>query len=212
MDDGAMVEMIERAMRGDEDALTQLLEDHGPVVRRHIGFSLGAQWQSAIDVDDIMQVTYVEAFLRIGRLESRTAAGFGAWLRQIAKNNMLDAIRALEAEKRPSPRQRVRNSALGGPDQNSYMALVEVLGATSKTPSREAAAQEAQVFLEKALGELPDDYEKVIRLYDLEMRPASEVAIALGRSEGAVYMLRARAHDCLRDVMGKPSKFFTHWA
>ena len=61
-----------------------------------------------------------------------------------------------------------------------------------------------------ALGSLPGDYEKVVRMYDLEGRPIGEVAAELGRSEGAVYMLRARAHDRLREQMGPASKFFTH--
>jgi RNA polymerase sigma-70 factor, ECF subfamily len=84
-----------------------------------------------------------------------------------------------------------------------------MLGATSLTPSRVVAKEEAGTFLEAALKGLPPDYEKVVRLYDLEGRSIAEVAAALGRSEGATWMVRARAHDRLRESMGGESRFFS---
>jgi DNA-directed RNA polymerase specialized sigma24 family protein len=39
-------------------------------------------------------------------------------------------------------------------------------------------------------------------MFDLEGRPVQQIASALQRSEGAVYMLRARAHDRLREILG----------
>ena len=48
-----------------------------------------------------------------------------------------------------------------------------------------------------------------MRLYDLECQPPQQVAEALGRSVGAVHMLRARAHDRLRELLGSASKFFS---
>ena len=50
----------------------------------------------------------------------------------------------------------------------------------------------------------------MIRLYDLEGRPIAEVAAEMGRSSGAVHMLRARAHDRLRELLGPESAFFTN--
>jgi RNA polymerase sigma factor (sigma-70 family) len=80
---------------------------------------------------------------------------------------------------------------------------------TTTTPSRQAARREAVEILERTLAKLPTDYAKVVRLYDLECRPIAEVARELGRSEGAVYMLRARAHEWLRETMGTESQFFS---
>ena len=50
----------------------------------------------------------------------------------------------------------------------------------------------------------------LVRLYDLQCRDITEVCTQLGKSSGAVYMLRARAHDRLRENMGGASQFFTH--
>ena len=107
--------------------------------------------------------------------------------------------------KRPGPTKRITAQS----HEQSMAAFVEVLGATSTTPSRVAARGEGVRHLQAALATLPPDYEKVVRMYDLESKPIAEVAAALGRSEGAAWMLRARAHDRLREVMGEPNRFFS---
>ncbi len=86
---------------------------------------------------------------------------------------------------------------------------VEPPGTVGTTPSRHAARGEAHTALERAIAQLPEAYERVVRMYDLECRPAEEVAEALQRSVGAVFMLRARAHERLHEVMGDTSKYFT---
>lgn len=152
-----------------------------------------------------MQVTYLEAFLRITHLAATDAGQFVAWLRRIAENNLRDAVRILEADKRPNPSKRVT----AGRGSDSSFALLEMLAVQSQTPSRVAANDEAVTWLNRALGDLPPDYEKVVRQYDLEGRPVEEVARALNRTAGAVYMLRARAHDRLQELMGGPTRFFS---
>jgi DNA-directed RNA polymerase specialized sigma24 family protein len=92
------------------------------------------------------------------------------------------------------------------------VALYELLGATSTTPSRVVAGQEGQTLLQSALEELPPDYAKVVRLHDPEGRSGPEVAVAMGRSRGAIFMLLARAHDQLRQRPGTATKFFNHGA
>ena len=89
------------------------------------------------------------------------------------------------------------------------MALYELIGATHTTPSRRAARREACTALERAIEQLPDAYQKVVRMYDLEGRPIDEVVQALGKSEGALYMIRARAHRQLCEIIGAASKYLS---
>ncbi len=199
-------ELVARAVAGDADALSTLLEEYGPQVRRKLVIS--SAWQSALDSADVMQVTYVEAFLRIGQLAARDVRGFAAWLMGLAQNNLRDAIKQLKRRKRPDPRRRIT----AGPNQESYAVLLDAVGFTTHTASRSAAAREAQRLLQAAVARLPESYQKVVRLYDLEGRPTNEVAEALARSPGAVYMLRARAHDRLHELLGSTSKFFSNRA
>ncbi len=200
--------LLAKARGGDRTALMGLLEHCGPRVRERIVPKIGGWLQAHLDADDVMQVTYLEVVLRLDRFTSGGVSGFIAWVTRLAENNLIDAVRSLEASKRPSPRKRVSQARRAGGE--SYLGLVEMLGATYTTPSRDAAKQEAKSFLEIALDKLPPDYAKVIRMYDLKGCPIEEVGEALGRSRGAVYMLRARAHERLREAIGTESQFFSY--
>lgn len=198
--------LIQRAIAGDRGAAAELLKVHGPVVRARLSGKLSPVWQSVLEPDDIMQVTYMEAFMRIERFQPRHEGSFVAWLSHIAENNLRDAVKELERQKRPNPRNRVQ----AGRGDDSYVALVELLGATVTTPSLVAARFEVKTALDQALEKLPTDYAKAVRMYHLEGRDCKEVAEALGRSQGAVYMLLARAQDRLKDILGSSSKFFSN--
>lgn len=193
---------VQAAVGGDVAAMTALLQECAPEVERSL--SIGREWQSVLEPADVMQVTYIEAFLRIGQFDASRADAFAPWLRRIAENNLRDAIRGLQAQKRPQPAARVALTA--GAD--SQDVLLAELGVTTTTPSRHATREERSSRLKAALDALPDDYGQVVRLYDLECLPIAEVAERMGRSAGAVHMLRARAHDRLRPLLGTESAWF----
>ncbi|MCZ6653780.1 MAG: RNA polymerase sigma factor [Planctomycetota bacterium] len=198
--------LLTQAAAGDKDALSEVLDRFGPQVEHQLESKIGQQWRGALDAEDIMQVTFLEVFLQIDRLESSGPSGFVAWLTRIADNNLYDAIRALQADKRPQPNKRVQMPSR----DESCVALIEALGGTLTTPSRQFARREAADLVQSAINRLPDDYQQVIRLYDLEGRSGPQVAEAMGKSRGAVHMLRARARDHLRDELGPASVFFSH--
>ena len=195
-------ERIRAAVAGDADAMTELLSEHGPEVERSL--SIGREWRSVLEPADVMQVTYLEAFLEIGKYDANRAPPFRAWLQRIAENNLRDAIRGLQRRKRPQPAMRVQAPA--GAD--STFELYNNLGVTTTTPSRYATAQERLTALDAALEALPDDYGQVIRLYDLQGLPIAEVCTQMNRSTGAVHMLRARAHERLRELLAPESGNF----
>lgn len=199
-------QLLEQAMKGDTSSLAKLLELCAPKVRPRIEGRISPAHRSSLDADDVMQVTYVEAVMRLSRFKGGGASGFLAWLTRMAENNLIDAIRSLEAARRPDPSRRVANA---GGTSGSVVALIDLLSGTMTTPSRHAAKDEAASHLDRALSSLPKDYEKVVRLFDLEGLEMTEVAHRLGKSEGAAYMLRARAHDRLREAMGPAAKFFS---
>ncbi len=199
-------DLLTKAIAGDADALGRLLECHGPQVRQQL--RVHRKWQSVLSADDVIQVTYLEAFLRIGHFTPHGEKSFRGWLRRIAENNLRDAIKELERVKRPQPQKRVEVPA----GEDSTIALIELLGGTVTTPSRVAARREACHLMEKAIRSLPEDYQRVVQEHDLQGRSASDVASSMGRSRGAVFMLLARAHDRLKEALGSESKFFTNHA
>jgi RNA polymerase sigma-70 factor (ECF subfamily) len=198
-------DLAARAVAGDDKAFAALLKRHGPTVRDRIKHGIGQHWRSVLDEDDVMQVTYLEAALKLHTFSDRGEGSFTAWLQRIADNNLRDSIRGLERAKRPDPRRRLADKPAG----ESYAALVEIMGFTLTTPSVQAAKGEMVTELDKALAKLPPDYEKVLRLYDLGGKDIEEVASQLGKSQGAVYMIRARAQERLGEVIGNESRFFS---
>jgi len=197
--------LLAKATGGDQMAMIELLRRHGPTVRSRIATKISPIWQSMIEPDDVLQVTYVEAVMDIGRFQPRHEGSFLAWLTLLAENNLRDAIKELDRAKRPSPRKRVES----GPSDESYVALVELMGVTLTTPSIQAAKGEIKTALDAALDRMPPDYARVIRLYDLAGRSIEDVATDMGKSHGAVFMLRARAHDRLKQTLGNESQFFS---
>ncbi len=197
--------LLHDAVEGDSRALGSLLEHFGPRVASHLNDRTASMWRGSIQVEDVMQVTFLEAFLKIEHLEARDSNTFLSWLRRIADNNLADATRGLQAEKRPHPSSR----ASGLDSSGGFSDLLELLASAGTTPSRRLARKEAAQIVKAAVDRLPRDYRRVLELYDLQGRSGPEVAKEIGRSRGAVHMLRARALDRLREELGPQSLFFT---
>lgn len=198
----AVDELVPRAVVGDQAALVALLEESGPLVREALQRSYRWRLSAEVDLDDVMQVTYMEAFLRIEAFTPGGPGAFGGWLRRIAENNMRDAIRKSDiAEQRRWPSAAARGDSCRG--------LVELVSG-GDSPSRVAGRAEAAGLLEAGLRRLPADYERVLRLYDLKGHSGPEVAWLMGRSHGAIKMLVARARERLAQVLGAGGNFSSH--
>lgn len=188
--------LVLAAVSGDSDALEELLEASGGSVRGAL--DIAPRWRRAFDPDDVLQVTFLEAFLRIGTLRGSTRPEFIAWLQRIADNNVRGAIRAMERDKRPESRERLTS----GPGGESSRTLLARLAEDEPSIGTRLGDSEILEALKAAVARLPQSYRDVVRGVDLEERPAAEVAAELGRSIGAVYMLHSRALDRLRELMG----------
>jgi RNA polymerase sigma-70 factor (ECF subfamily) len=195
--------LIQQAVSGDESALTTLLERAGMQLHAELEARIGTPYRGVVDAADIVQITCLEAFLRIRSFVPAGPGSFLNWLRRISQNNLRDAIKELERDKRPSPRRNV--SAAGGDE--SYIHLIERVAGTTTTVSRAAGRNELTQIVDETLRKLPADYERVLRLYELEGRSAPEVASEMGRSHGAVRMLLARARDCLAEALGSAARY-----
>jgi RNA polymerase sigma-70 factor (subfamily 1) len=200
-------QLLQAAAQGDRNALAALLKAYGPRVRQ--GLHIERTWQAMLDPADVMQVTYLEAFLHIGDLQARTPEAFEAWLTRLAQNNLRDGVKELRRLKRPSSRRQIQPRATS----NSGISLLDQFcSAPGKSPSRDAASREARQLLTGALESLPQPYAEVLRLRDLEGQTVAEAATRLGRSPGAVCMLRVRAMQQLRALLGPESHFFSDGA
>jgi RNA polymerase sigma factor (sigma-70 family) len=161
-----------------------------------------------LSVDDVLQVTYLEVFIRIRQFRPGTVETLLRWLKKSTDHNLIDAIRLLKADKRPPPARAV-TAAIGA---DSFTNFVVGLAGTGTSPPSAAIRTDLQRCVETAMKELPPIYADVIRHYDLEGKSIDEVCQIVGRSRGAVHMLRARAHDRMRELLGTASKYFSSGA
>lgn len=198
-------QLLDRAIRGDRDALVELLKRHGSAARRDLAGRIPQRWQAVLSEDDVMQQAYANAAAGIARFEATEEGAFAKWLTAIARRALNDALKGLEAEKRGGDRRRIQPRA----SDESFVDLWELLSNPGTTPSGQAARGEARTALERGIAQLPGVYARVVMMYDLEGRAVGEVAEALGRSPGAIYMLRSRAHEMLHQLMGRTSQFFS---
>lgn len=200
--------LINRSAEGDTDALAELLVACDGRLRSRLQGQISRRYRSAFSIDDVLQVTYLEVFLRIGSFRPNGDCAFLNWLTRIAENTLRNAIRELNCQKR-LPRERLVAPPLG---DDSYVTLIETLAGSQSTPSRHVAREEGRAAIEAALEIMPPDYASVIRMFHLEGRTLSQISGELGRSEGAVFMLKSRAWDQLAQLLGDATKFFSHSA
>ena len=133
-------DLLAKARSGDSRSLAALLEELTPELRRRIASKMDGPWRSLVDEDDILQVTFIEACTRLEKFTGGGSSGFLAWLTRMADNNRIDAVRSLEGAKRPGPSKRVHAAEA----DDSAIALIELMGGTSHTPSRSVARGEAR--------------------------------------------------------------------
>ncbi len=201
---GSIADLIKQAHSGDRRALGELLEQHGPAIRRKLRGAIPKRWQALLSIDDVLQQTYIDAFLDIGDFVGLRSEAFAGWLSTMARRNLHDAIRMLSADKRGGNRNRLARPM----SDESFNLLFELVSGTRSTPSRTAEKAEVRAFLEDALRRLPLDYRQVVVLFELDGLRAEQIAKMLNRSTGAVYMLRARALDKLATFLGPASRYF----
>ena len=187
--------LVERAVGGCADALEQLLRANLDTLRAAL--HIDARWQRCLDFDDVVQVTSLEAFLRIGTLSQPTLPAFRAWLRRIAEHNLVDAVRGLERQKRPDAQDRVTH----GPEGQSARTLLLAVAGEQVPAGGRAALDEELARMRAALLRLPASYRDVLERVDLADATVREVADATGRTPGAVHMLRSRALERLRELL-----------
>ena len=200
--------MAAETKQPNQQDLMTLMEKYGLEIRRRIAAEIPAVYRSLLDADDVMQETYTDAFLAADRDHLPQIRAFRAWLHKIAECNLRDALKHLDAYKRGEVRQRRDLHSQG----DSYNVLYEELVPDSrsyggKTPSNENILNERRKAVMAAVNRLPDPHRTVILLYDIEERSIDEVALNIGRSVGATYMIRYRALEMLREILGSGSRF-----
>lgn len=140
---------IARAAEGEKRDMEELLRRLEPELRG--GVKIPPRWARSLDPEDVLQVSFLETYLRIGTLRDRTPAGLRAWLRRLVQNNLTDAIRGLERDRRPDPARRTTQ----GPDGQSARTLLGLVAGELRTAGTQVAIDEQVARMKKAIERLP---------------------------------------------------------
>jgi len=196
-------ELLDVARGGDPDAVNRLLERHRDAVHRLIQMRLDQRIRRRIDVSDVVQDVMMEANRRLKDYLANPALSFRVWIRQIAKDRVIDAHRRHRGSaKRSIDREQV---AVQPADMDrSTMELMAQIRDTEPTPAAEAAQREMLKVVESAIGSLDDLDAEVILMRHYERLSNQEIARALQLSEPAASMRYLRAVRRLRQLLEGP--------
>jgi RNA polymerase sigma-70 factor (ECF subfamily) len=193
-------ELLAGAKGGDEDAVNRLLERHRDALRRMVQLRLDQKIQRRVDVSDVVQDVLVEANRRLADYLNDPVMPFHLWLRQIARDRIIDAHRRHRASARRSVDREQAMAAPGGVDRSTIELIAQICDG-ELTPAAAATQHEMAQRVEAAIGELGEQDAEIILMRHYEQLSNQETAQALGLSEPAASMRYLRAVRRLRAVL-----------
>lgn len=186
MDPEEFSQRMSRARGGDRAALDELLRHVGGKIRVAAHRGLNGRLRNHFDTSDLLQTTYVEVVKDIGAFKGSDAASFVAWISRVLENNLIDKIKYHRRAKRDP-----------GIDKAENAIPVEEIVASDSTPSGAVIRIEQLRYVALATETLEGDQRRAFELRVLEHASYAEIAEQLGRTEGAVRMLVARARSAV---------------
>jgi len=177
-------ELVRLVRAGDEAATRRLFERHLPSLRAKARSRLPSSLRAKVAESDVIQESYLAAFLALGDFEDRGDGSFAAWLRTILERRIANEVRdGVAAAKRDARREVRFPSGTGGAgpahDQTS--------------PSEEAMNEEDASRVRAARARLTSDHQTVIGLVHDEGLTLARAGELMGRSADAARKLYARA-------------------
>ena len=165
--------LIERAARGDRDAMASIAAEHYAAIYRFCARRIGPE-----PAQDAAQETFLAAQKAIKKFDQRSS--LSTWLFGIAHN-----VSRNEARRRRS-------------DMSYGYAFSEELG----DPSPEGSLINREA-LRRAMAKLSVDHREVVVLHELEEMTYEEAATVLGIPVGTVKSRLHHAFLCLRSLMAE---------
>ena len=199
--------LLVNAKRGDEMAIEQLLTRHREALKRMIDMRLDKRVAQRVDVSDIVQEVLVEASRRLQIYLENPAMPFHLWIRQIAKDRIIDAHRRHRVSAKRSV-DRERRLEVQGTLDASTIELAGQLLDPELTPAAKATQREMALQVQACIEQLEDRDRDILLMRHYEQLTNQEVAVTLGLTEPAASMRYLRALKRLRSIIaGETSDF-----
>ena len=188
-EDSSDKDLIERMLRGEEDAFEELVRNYGgrllAVTRRYL--------PSEDDARDAVQDAFLSAFRSLDRFERQ--ARLSTWLHRIAVNAALMKLRT----RRRKPEQSIEELLPGFLEDGHFSQ--QTPGWRTAEFEDVAERRELAKLVRSSIDRLPVGYRNVLMLRDIEEFNTEETALAMGISLNAVKTRLHRARLALRELL-----------
>lgn len=167
-------ELIARAQRGDEQAVSLLYETHIDSIFEYISYRVG----SRSTAEDLTSEVFLRMVRGMGRYQDH-GMPFRAWLFRIAANLIIDHYRAHKK----------------GPDA----PLLDNHATSDTDPLDRVAKHEDQLRMRLAVRALPEEYQNLLVLRFVENLPHTEIAKIMNKSAESLRSMQYRALKALAE-------------
>ena len=199
------VELLNNVRDGKAVAVEKLMDRHRNSLRRMIQLRLDQRLMQRMDVSDVIQDVLIEANRRLTDYLNNPVIPFHLWIRQIAKDRIIDAHRRHRVSaKRSIDREQPQPGK--GPFDQSSIELANQFRDKALTPAAAATQRELAQQIEAAVQMLRDNDREIILMRHYEQLNNQEIAQSLGLTEPAASMRYLRALKRLREIIeGMPA-------
>lgn len=173
-------ELVERARGGDQEAYDSLFMRVGERLVLFIRLRLGPELRGRLEIEDVLQDTYVAAHSSFASFTSKGERDFTRWLFRLVENRIRDNVDHFAAKKR-APGKLV----------SGHKVLSNVLSSATG-PSTACARSEEHERLATQLDALDASEREALLLRYFHELTLDEVAAAMSRSKSAVRRLLSR--------------------
>ncbi len=188
-------EPLEAIRRGDAAGWPAYVDQLRPALLAHLDRQMSEALKRKVEAEDILQEVALEA-CTAGPEQNWEGREPRAWLFQLCERRMIDAHRRLFAQKRGAEKMVAFD---GGP--TSKPGFRHMLAASITTPSAAFSRNEQAAQIQSAFGALTEEQRQAVRLRYMENLPSKQIAEKMGKTDGAVRVMLARAVKALQAVM-----------
>lgn len=183
--------LVKRAMGGDEQAYSELVEKY----QRALYFHILKMIKDKEQVNDLVQEAFVKAFDNLNTYSTNYA--FSTWLYRIATNHTIDYLR----------KKKLKTLSIDEPVKTRDGEMRMQLEDESAGTDRNIIRKQRQNIVQNAIDELPPKYRKVIEMRHMEEKSYQEIAdvldLPLGTVKAHIFRARELLYKALKDKREK---------
>ena len=192
--------LLARAAAGDRASWGALLTRYEERLRHLVAFRLDPRLQGRVEVADVIQEVYLEAWKHLADYLRRPTVPLFLWLRGIAGNKLLELHRHHLGTRMRDAGREVSLYRGTMPEATSAALAAQLLGRLTR-PSEAAIRAEVKLRLQEALNAMEPLDREVLALRHFEQLSNAEAAQVLGIKEKAAGKRYLRALKRLKDIL-----------